>query len=984
MEVSNDGSINEKQYCRLGYPKPLCSKTYVDKFGHIQYKRSTADSIRCVPHNKFLTYLFKCHINIEYVNDQSVLPYLFKYIFKGSDQSATIKSNVDEIQKYLNGRYISVEKAAVRLLKIPMVKTSLQVVRIDINLPKNLYDEHFRNYININECNDNVEGNDNIAVFEGEDENELDEDEDNNGNNNDVANVDIQNNVDADGDFEVDLENNSVDTDDENGQRFNNNEMVDEINYEENYFILDENKKFPLIEFFKLNAENREIREMNLTYEDFHQHYYFNNKKWMKRRNNRKFITRFPVVTPQRTEGFSFILLLKFVKSPTSLSDLKICPDGSLATTFQEACQKHNLLSQENSIWSLCFEEIQNTATPDRLKTTFSIFLNNSTFFDENATDLFNKYFEFMTLNLLEYLNTTYPNTISIPQDPSQKKDFLKTALLISLNHQTYDFNFFNFPSKLSDYYKECNNFYSSMINKTYLKTLFDAKFKWLNKYEINQLLTINKIKDHPNIQTTINLNNEQQHAFDEIIANSHQIYYLNGCAGSGKSFLLNSLIRCFLNQKKKFLVCASTGIAATNLLFGKTSHKTFSIPIDNNEKFHNEESKKLFKKISDEFDILIFDEISMSHKKDLEYINVGLKIANETNDHMGGKTIIFSGDIKQLPPVSTSNTSSISPLLNSFYSTPLFTDSFKLELNLNNRIKDNEPHKDQYLSFLNELRQHSTTDFKIPSFLNKSSDSNDLISSIYDEEYLKRYTQYRLEFDFEQLLNYFSKSQIITPTNANANILNDQALIHFSNNISQQPIIEVSAYDYYLNPNEDTLTPLNSPLESQVLNQNDLPPSTLKLSVGAPILITRNLNPKMKISNGTKMIIKKISKNVIQAVYDFMGKPTNFDIPRIEFKNDFLALPNVLIRKQFPIKLAFASTVHKSQGLSIENLGIDLTSPIFAHGQAYVAFSRASSIKNIHLLFNNDQNTNNQNDPNAETFSINNISFDISDIEVN
>ncbi|GAA0153122.1 DNA helicase [Lithospermum erythrorhizon] len=140
----------------------------------------------------------------------------------------------------------------------------------------------------------------------------------------------------------------------------------------------------------------------------------------------------------------------------------------------------------------------------------------------------------------------------------------------------------------------------------------------------------------------------------------------------------------------------------------------------------------------------------------------------------------------------------------------------------------------------------------------------------------------------------------------------------------------------------------LNSP------EPKGLPQHRLVLKVNYPIILLRNINPVEGLYNGTRLICKKLTPNLVGAIIatgQFKGK--HVWIPRIPlepnpFDNKYL-IP--FIRRQFPLRLCFAMTINKAQGQTLHCVGIYLCQPVFSHGQLYVALSRAKTGKNVKVL---------------------------------
>eukprot|EP00798_Chlamydomonas_sp_ICE-L_P028689 gene28689-31857_t len=200
---------------------------------------------------------------------------------------------------------------------------------------------------------------------------------------------------------------------------------------------------------------------------------------------------------------------------------------------------------------------------------------------------------------------------------------------------------------------------------------------------------------------------------------------------------------------------------------------------------------------------------------------------------------------------------------------------------------------------------------------------------------------------------DHLIKRCILTPKNDGVQEINDKIMDLFKGNDANiQPRIYFS-HDYANDEEDVALYPtefLNS------LDPQGLPPHELKLKVGCPIILLRNLNPRKGLANGTRLIVEELRNHLIVAkIVTGSHAGETVCIPRIPLTpSDSKQNPIIFTRRQFPIRPAFAMTINKSQGQTFEKIGIYLPAPCFSHGQLYVAMSRVGQPTGLKFLVKN------------------------------
>ena len=301
-----------------------------------------------------------------------------------------------------------------------------------------------------------------------------------------------------------------------------------------------------------------------------------------------------------------------------------------------------------------------------------------------------------------------------------------------------------------------------------------------------------------------------------------------------------------------------------------------------------------------------------------------------------GGKTVVMTGGWRQILPVVPrgSRAAVIAATLKKSYLWPYFKT---LELMTNIRVRGtSQVDDDETREFARWLLSvgEDTIDNPLPipeDMLIPSDDPWPLVNHVFP-------TMSKEEF---------MSGCILAPRNQETNAINEAAL----QSLPGEEFLYVSADFFGADCQEDAAT-----YPPELLNKLQPPGMArheLKLKVGAPIILLRNLNRTEGLMNGTRLLVTKCLDFNIQA--EIVSGPRKGNvvlIPRINLTcGDSEMLSIRFIRRQFPIKLAFALTINRSQGQSFERLGLLLENPVFAHGQLYVGFSRVTSRRGVRVI---------------------------------
>lgn len=392
-----------------------------------------------------------------------------------------------------------------------------------------------------------------------------------------------------------------------------------------------------------------------------------------------------------------------------------------------------------------------------------------------------------------------------------------------------------------------------------------------------------------------------------ELMENSDKNIFITGRAGTGKSTLLDYFKK---TTKKKIVVLAPTGVAALNV-GGQTIHSFFGFQPDINPSMISRNfasNKKIYKIL----DSIVIDEISMVRADLLDCIDLFLRLnGKEKNKPFGGVQVIFIGDLYQLPPVVRGKEKEI---FREHYKSQYFFDAkvfSKIGIEFVELDKIYRQKDEKFIELLNAVRNRSVRDEDIEE-INK-----------------------RLNTEFEPPLDRFYIN--LTTTN------------DLSSQINEKELLKLDGKTFIF--------------EGKIRGKFDIKsiPTeiNLKLKVGAQVMLLNNDSAHRWVNGtiGKILDIKKEGKDEIIFLELSDGNKVKvgkftWDIYKIYYNKDTKLLDSDTIGSftQYPIRLAWAVTIHKGQGKTFDNVIIDIGKGAFTHGQVYVALSRCTSLEGIVL----------------------------------
>lgn len=376
---------------------------------------------------------------------------------------------------------------------------------------------------------------------------------------------------------------------------------------------------------------------------------------------------------------------------------------------------------------------------------------------------------------------------------------------------------------------------------------------------------------------------------------------FITGNAGTGKSTILRQFL---LETKRQCVVLAPTGVAAMNV-GGSTIHSFFKLPFG----FLGHTTPRTMRNAKglNRLDTIIIDEISMVRADILDMVDKTLRFNLKNRQPFGGLQVIFFGDLMQLPPVVQNEELGMFDETYGgyyFFHTPAFMQADVATLQLEEIFRQKDV---SFIELLNEIRNQALTP--------------------------------------KSLAVFNSKVRPLPPK------ASDDAIVLTARNFEADQINETNLRSLPGAPKV-----YKADLGGDFKESDAPSPIQLKLKIGARVMVTKNdpSEDKAFVNGSLGTVVELKSNAVVVELEDGEVELTyeTWEQSRYEFDGVENEWNTVVVGsyKQIPLKLAWAITIHKSQGKTFEKVWIDLGVRAFAHGQTYVAFSRCTSLAGVEL----------------------------------
>ncbi len=618
--------------------------------------------------------------------------------------------------------------------------------------------------------------------------------------------------------------------------------------------------------------------------------------------------------------------------------------------TFMEACAARGLLDSDKE-WHLSLKEMEETAFPPEIRDFFCMILVNNT--PHDASKLWHFHKDQMSA---DKLTKEQHRKDGGPTDEEKEEAYNKALLELRNILETYKKTLgeYGLPQPRED--ENYSNRISMDVRAETEYVVRECRADWKKAYAL------------------MDQNPEQKSIFEELCGYidtgnpDGKHIFIDGPGGTGKTLLINALLSYVRGRpptadgKHHIAVAtAASGIAALLLTGGRTAHNRFGIGINVNETTTCRYTKSHYcarTEILSRAEIIILDEATMISKHLLHAVDRCLRDIMNDQRPFGGKLMVLSGDWRQTVGVVEGGSKAME-IANCIKSSFLWSGFEQRRLRTNMRVKmcadpDNMPKFEAWDRFI--MRVGNGDPLGVPEEVKDNFVKRDVISLPHD--LLIRGSNPKAIVDHvypnlgtENATADIEGSAILTPMNKDVDFINELAMNQLSGKLrvlkSKDSVVDNGGGESELYTEEI----LNK------CNVAGLPVHLLKLKEGVPVMVLRNLAPLKGVCNGTRLRVDKIGKFTLQTTILTGPKRGNrFFVPKITLASKEGKFVFQLKRKQFPVRVAYAMTINKSQGQTLTNVGVFLPRPVFSHGQLYVALSRVGNPDFIKVMVLDDE----------------------------
>ncbi|XP_025692828.1 uncharacterized protein [Arachis hypogaea] len=702
-------------------------------------------------------------------------------------------------------------------------------------------------------------------------------------------------------------------------------------------------KESMFLGWFAANKTNAEARK--LTYNEFPSKFVWKSslRAWEPRKSH-QVIGRMIFVPPSSGELYYLRLLLNIVKGPTTYADIRTY-NGVIYSSFRDACYARGLLDDDKEYID-AIEEASHWGSGHYLRRLFAILLWSNSMVRPEV--VWEKTAILLTDGILHDHRVMFGlHDLLFSEEELKDLTLIDIEQILNSNGKTLrDYPTMPFPSRDTDHLRTRNKMIFDELN--YDRVLLEKQH--------NDCLS--------------KLTAEQKGVYDKIMSSTDsqhgRVFFLYGHGGTGKTFLWITLASALRSRGQIVLTVASSGIASLLLPGGRTAHSRFAIPLTPDEfSTCNIKQGSPLAELIIIAKLIIWDEAPMMSKFCFEALDKTLKdlmrFKDDHNQHLpfGGKTIVFGGDFRQILPVIPKGTRQdiVNASLNSSY---LWQHCEVLKLTVNMRLQsmttdDEVEGLKQFAEWIlqvgNGISDRSCDGCNSinipPEFLitNYSDPIKAIVEAIYSD--------YIADMSNESNLK---GRAILAPTVNAVDEVNDYMTAMNSNECKTY----VSSNKCLSEGGSNQIQAMHTPEFLATIKCSGVPNHELKLKVGCPVMLIRNIDHSSGLCNGTRLIITRLGDKVIEAKLLNSNNCVNkVFIPRMTLTPSDARLPFRFQRRQFPLMVSYAMTINKSQGQSLNHVGLLLKRPVFTHGQLYVAISRVTNKKGLKIVIAHDENTN-------------------------